>query len=182
MKKIISIILALVCLTNLKAQQSLTLYNMQAIPQAMYVNPGAMPLTNINIGLPGISSNYVNYGNNGFVLHDLIKQDANGGLLVDADAFIGKLKTNNNLNINAHVDLLSFGFKVKKKNYFSFNLTERVDIRFSYTKDLMSFVINGNGAAANLNRDMHLNPGLDATHYREWGINYTRQVNDKFTI
>jgi outer membrane protein OmpA-like peptidoglycan-associated protein len=182
MKKIISVILTLLCLANLKAQQSLTLYNMQAIPQAMYVNPGAMPLTNINIGLPGISSNYINYGNNGFALHDLIKQDANGGLLVDANNFLGKLKTNNNININAHVDLLSFGFKVKKKNYFSFNLTERVDVRFSYTKDLLSFAINGNGAAANLNRDMHLNPGLDATHYREWGVNYTREVNKKLTI
>jgi len=182
MKKLISFVLALACFFNLKAQQSLTLYNMQAIPQSMYVNPGAMPLTNINIGLPGISSDYVNYGNNGFVLHDLIKQDANGGLLVDANSFLDKLKTKNNLNINAHVDLLSFGFKVKKKNYFSFNLTERVDIRFSYTKDLMSFAINGNGAAANLNRDMQLAPGLDATHYREWGVNYTREVNDKWTI
>jgi outer membrane protein OmpA-like peptidoglycan-associated protein len=182
MKKIISLILALGCLTNLKAQQSLTLYNMQAIPQAMYVNPGAMPLTNINIGLPGISSNYINYGNNGFKLHDLIKQDANGGMLVDANGFLDKLKTKNNLNLNAHIDILSFGFKIKKKNYFSFNLTERVDIRFSYTKDLMSFAINGNGAAVNLNHDLHLAPGIDATHYREWGINYTREVNKKLTI
>jgi outer membrane protein OmpA-like peptidoglycan-associated protein len=183
MKKIILAVLILVCLANLKAQQSLTLYNMEAIPQAMYVNPSVMPLTNINIGLPGISSNYLNYGNNGFVLHDLLKQDpTNGGMLIDANSFLGKLKTNNDININAHVDLLSFGFKVKKKNYFSFNLTERVDVRFSYTKDLMSFVINGNGAAANLNRDMHLAPGLDASHYREWGLNYTREVNDKLTI
>jgi len=183
MKKIIPVILTLFCLVNLKAQQSLTLYNMQAIPQAMYVNPSVMPLTNINIGLPGISSNYINYGNNGFVLHDLLKQDpTNGGMLIDANDFLAKLKTNNNININAHVDLLSFGFKVKKKNYFSFNLTERVDVRFSYTKDLMSFVINGNGAAANLNRDMHLAPGLDASHYREWGLNYTREVTSKLTI
>lgn len=182
MKKIISVIIALVCFTNLKAQQSLTLYNMQAIPQAMYVNPGAMPLTNINIGLPGISSDYLNYGNNGFTLHDAIKQDANGGMLVDANSFLGKLRTNNIINVNAHVDLLSFGFKVKKKNYFSFNLTERVDVRFAFSKDLMSFAINGNGAAANLNRDMHLAPGVDATHYREWGVNYTRQVNDKWTV
>lgn len=182
MKKIISLVLAFAGLTNLKAQQNLTLYNMQAIPQAMYANPGAMPLTNINIGLPGISSVLVNYSNNGFVLHDVIRQDANGGLLVDANNFLSKLKTNNNLNFNAHLDLLSFGFKVKKKNYFSFNLTERVDIRFSYTKDLMSFAINGNGAAANLNRDMNLTPGIDASHYREWGVNYTRQLNDKWTI
>ena len=91
MNKIISSILSLVFLTNLKAQQSLTLYNMQAIPQAMYVNPGSMPLTNINIGLPGISSNYINYGNNGFALHDLIKQDANGGMLIDANSFLGKV-------------------------------------------------------------------------------------------
>jgi outer membrane protein OmpA-like peptidoglycan-associated protein len=183
MKKLLSVILILVYLTKAKAQQSLTLYNMQAIPQAMYVNPGMMPLTNINIGLPGISSNYINYGNNGFALHDLIKVDGNGGMLIDANSFLGKLKTNNNLNINAHIDILSFGFKVKKRNYFSFNLTERVDIRMSYTKDLFSFAINGNGAAANLNRDMNLKIGLDATHFREWGVNYTREViKDKLTI
>ena len=94
------------------AQQSLTLYNMQAIPQAVYVNPGAMPLTNINIGLPGISSNYINYGNSGFTMHDLIQKDpTNGGLSVNASSFLGKLSTNNSLNVNAHVDILSFGFK-----------------------------------------------------------------------
>jgi outer membrane protein OmpA-like peptidoglycan-associated protein len=181
MKKSVSVLLFLACISNVKAQQSLTLYNMQAIPQAMYVNPGAMPLTNINIGLPGISSNYINYGNSGFTMHDAIKSGANNALLVDSN-FLGKLKANNSLNINVHVDILSFGFKVKKKNYFSFNLTERVDVRFNYTKDLFAFAIDGNGAAANLNRNMNLTPGLDASHFREWGINYTRQVNDKFTI
>lgn len=182
MKKIVSILLVFIYAKNIKAQQDLTLYNMQAIPQAMYVNPGAMPLTNINIGLPGISSNYINYGNNGFTAHDLIKKDDNGGMLVDANSFLGKLKTKNNMNMNVHVDLLSFGFKVKKKNYFSFNLTERADVRFKYTKDLFNFAINGNGAAANLNRPMSLQAGIDASHYREWGVNYTRKVNDKFTI
>ena len=182
MKKIVTVLILLVVITYSKAQQSLTLYNMQAIPQAMYVNPGMMPLTNVNIGLPGISSNYINYGNNGFALHDLIKADGNGGILIDANTFLGKLKTNNNLNVNAHVDILSFGFKVKKKNYFSFNLTERVDVRMSYTKDLFSFAINGNGSAANLNRDMNLKIGLDATHFREWGVNYTREINKKLTI
>ncbi len=184
MKKIIFVLLLVACLNNSKAQQSFTLYNMQAIPQAMYVNPGAMPLTNVNIGLPGISSNYINYGNSGFTMHDLIQKDpTNGGLSVNASSFLGKLKTNNNLNVNAHIDILSFGFKVKKRNYFSFNVTERADVRFNYTKDLFDFAINGNGAAANQNRDMHLAPGLDATHYREWGFNYTREViKDKLTI
>ena len=183
MKKILLVAVFIFCLNALTAQQSLTLYNMQAIPQAMYVNPGAMPLTNINIGLPGISSNYLNYGNNGFTAHDLIKSDGNGGIFVDANSFLSKLKAKNNLNLNAHLDLLSFGFKVKKKNYFSFNLTERVDVRFSYTKDLFDFAINGNGAAANLNRTMQLSPGIDASHFREWGVNYTREViEDKLTI
>ena len=183
MKKLLSILFLVVFINSNKAQQSLTLYNMQAIPQAMYVNPGAMPLTNINIGIPALSSMYLNYGNSGFTLHDLIKQDANGGLLVDANSFLGKLKPTNYMNINLHTDLLSFGFKIKKRNYFSFNVTERVDVRFSYTKDLFSLLVNGNGAPANLNRDMNLTPGLDATHCREWGFNYTREViKDKLTI
>ncbi|HEX7412496.1 MAG TPA: DUF5723 family protein [Bacteroidia bacterium] len=181
MKKLLTLSF-LVCLSNIKAQQSLTLYNMQAIPQAMYVNPGAMPLTNVNIGLPGISSNYINYGNSGFTMHDLIKKDANGGLLLDANTFMGKLKPNNYLNINLHTDILSVGFKVKKVNYFSFNITERVDIRLGYTKDFFSFLVIGNGAAVNLNRDMNIKLALDATHYREWGFNYTREVNKKLTI
>ena len=183
MKKIISVLLLCLCVKFSSAQQSLTLYNMQAIPQAMYVNPGTMPLTNINIGLPGLSSNYINFGNNGFVLHDLIKQDANGGMLIDQNSFLAKLKSTNNLNLNVHVDLFSLGFKFKKRNYVSFHVTERVDVRFQYTKDLFSLLVNGNGASANLNRDMNITPGLDATHYREWGVNYTREViPDKLTI
>jgi outer membrane protein OmpA-like peptidoglycan-associated protein len=182
MKKLLRVISFLLILKNMQAQQNLTLYSMQAIPQAMYVNPGVMPLTKINIGLPGISSNYLNFSNSGFAMHDLFKADANGGLLIDANSFLGKLKPTNRINLNVHTDLLSFGFKVKQ-NYFSFNLTERVDVRMSYTKDLFSLLVNGNGVDANLNRNMLLNVGLDATHYREWGFNYTREViKDKLTL
>ena len=182
MKRLLLLLSFLFCLYKVRAQQSLTLYNMQAIPQAMYVNPGVMPLTGINIGLPAMSSNYLNFSNSGFVMHDLFKADVNGGLLIDANSFLGKLKPTNYMNLNVHTDLLSFGFKVKR-NYFSFNVTERVDMRMSYTKDLFSLLVNGNGVAENLNRNMALNIGLDATHYREWGFNYTREViKDKLTI
>lgn len=165
---------------TLSAQQNLTLYNMEVVPQRMYANPAFFPsYSKINIGLPIISSGYYNLSNSGFKYSDLIRHRADDSLVVDYDNMLSKLKDNNYLTIAVIPDLLSFGFAVKK-NYFSFNITEKVNFRFRYPKGFMEFIGKGNGGM--LGEEVNFNFGVDFTHYREYGFGYSRKVNDKLTV
>jgi outer membrane protein OmpA-like peptidoglycan-associated protein len=92
---------------------------------------------------------------------------------------LSKLKSNNYLTTAYQPDLLSFGFAIKK-NYFSFNMTEKMNIRFRYPKGFMEFIGKGNGGM--LGEQVNFNFGIDAIHYREYGFGYSRKINDKLTV
>ena len=183
MKKIIRLILFshflffAFCTTSF-AQYDLTMYNMQSIPQSMYGNPAFIPKTKVNIGLPVISSVYLNLSNNGFVFADLVKNGTDGSPYFDT-TFVDKLGSNNYLSTTFNTDILSFGFRVKK-NYFSFNATEKINFRFRYPKDFFNLLLKGNGAF--LGQDLDLGFALDANHYREYGLGMAREINDKLVV
>jgi hypothetical protein len=164
------------------AQQSLTLYNMPFVQQSTYSNLGVAPLSKANIGLPVISSMYFNFANTGFKVSDLIKSDGAGGLNIDPNSFLAKLKKNNYINTTLQIDLFTAGFRIKK-SYFGLNVTEKVDVRFRYPKDFFDFLINGNGSASLLGQNINFNFGVDAVHYREWGLYFNHEViADKLTV
>jgi outer membrane protein OmpA-like peptidoglycan-associated protein len=164
----------------LVAQQDLTLYNMEVVPQRMYANPAFFPsYSKVNIGLPLISSDYITLSNSGFKYSDLVRRRADDSLYIDYDNMLKKLGKNNYISSSVRIDLLSFGFAVKK-NYFSFNATEKVDVRFGYSKAFMTFLGKGNGAT--LGEAQDFNFSLNATHYREYGFGYSRKINDKLTV
>ncbi|HTA84163.1 MAG TPA: DUF5723 family protein [Bacteroidia bacterium] len=165
--------------SNLQAQQDLTLYNMPAIQQSMYANPSQMPQSKINIGLPILSSIYLNLGNSGFRATDLIKSGPGDSNHLDVNNMLSKLGTNNNLNISAQIDLFSFGLRLGK-NYFSFSVIEKADVYFTYPKNFLQWVWEGNGAF--LGQNTSFNFGLNALHYREYGVGYARELTDKLTI
>ncbi len=178
MKRLFLPLFFLACV-NIYAQQDLVLYSMQSIPQSMYYNPALTPKSKVNIGLPGISSIYINFSNSGFSYSNLVKKGKDDSLHIDVDNMISKLAKNNYINANAHVDLLSFGFRLKK-NYFSFNATEKINVRFLYPKDFMKLVWHGNGAF--LGETLNLGFAMDASHYREYALGMARVINDKLTV
>lgn len=166
---------------TLLAQQDLTLYNLEVVPQRMYANPALIPTySKVNIGIPGISSLYTNVSNNGFKYSDLVKHRADDSLYVDYGNMLRKLAKNNYLSVAFQPDILSFGFIIKEKNYFSVNITEKVNIRFRYPKNFMEFIWKGNGAL--LGDELKFNFGVNFSHYREYGLGFARQINDKLTV
>jgi hypothetical protein len=165
---------------SLYAQQDLTLYNMEMVPQRMYQNPALKLYSTVNIGLPLISSQYVNVVNSGFKYSHLIRQRADDSLYVDMDNMIKKLGKKNYVMASVQPDLISFGFQVKKKNYFSFNITEKVNVLFKYPKTFIEFLWKGNGAM--LDQEVPLNFRINASHYREHGLGYARDWNDKLRV
>lgn len=163
------------------AQQNFTMYNMSYVPQRMYANPALLPKSRINIGLPVLSSIYLEAGNSGFKYKDIIHHRAgDDSLEFDMANVLSKLKKNNYATFGVNTDILSFGFLVKEKNYFSFNATEKIFAKIRYPKDFFGFAWNGNYPSAG--ETLKFNFGLDAVHYREFGLSYTRILNDKFNL
>ncbi len=148
------------------AQRENTLYFMPSLYQATHVNPVALPEHKVSIGLP-IPSTYFHLTHTGFTYADLVD-----GNQFNYNNLPNVLKNSNLFSIGAAVDLFSLRIKVKK-NYFSFNLTERVNFDFSYPKDLLNLPIKGNAAFEGSTIDLS-GLKINMSQYREYGIGYTR--------
>ena len=182
MKKqnVLFLFIAILLVNMAFSQQNFTLYNIEKISQRMYLNPAFKPSnTFLNIGIPLLSSQYLNVNNSGFKYSDLIKHRADDSLYIDYNNMLGKLKKKNYVSMTYQTDLLSFGIALPK-SFLSFNVTEKMSFRFRYPKAFMEFVWKGNGEF--LNQDMNFDFGVALTHYREYGLGYTYDINDKLTI
>src|SRR6185295_8784122 len=135
-----SILAGLFFCGQLQAQQDFTLYNMNYVHQRSYLNPGFIPGgSKLFVGIPALSSFYMNASNSGFKYSDAIKHREDDSLYIDYANVISKLRKNNYLSVALREDILSFGIAVEK-NYISFNVTEKADVRFRYPKNFMEFV------------------------------------------
>ncbi len=177
--RLLPFVLATMLLNTIFAQQNFTLYNMEMVPQRMYGNPAFMHSAKVYVGLPILSSEYINISSSGFKYSDLIYHKGDS-LYMDYDNMLGKLAKNNYISAAIQPDILSFGFRIKKKNYFSFNATEKIHFRFRYPKNFMEFIWKGNGGL--LGEEVKLNFGVNFTHYREYAIGYAREIDDKLTV
>lgn len=162
------------------AQQDFTLYNMQEVPQSTYSNPSNRFNGSFYIGLPGISSNYINLTNSRFSYSDVIQKQGDS-LNLDFQSVIDQSGDNNFLSINTKIDLLSFGFSISEKTQFFFNMTENVNFRLNYTDDFMRFVYQGNGSFSDSIANFE-GIGINAMHYREYAIGVSHQLNEKLRI
>ncbi|MEO5570307.1 MAG: DUF5723 family protein [Bacteroidia bacterium] len=180
MKKIILSLAAIASFVELHAQQSMTLYNMQAIPQRNSLNPALQYDGTATLGMPILSSVYTSYSNNAFKITDFVRRDTDDSLYLDGSNIISKMNDRHNfISVSEQIDLLSFGFKVKR-SYFGFGATEKINMQFDYPKDMMEFIWKGN--AATLGKETVLQFGLNATHYREYTFNYSIVLKNKLSL
>ena len=164
------------------AQQYHTMYWMQGIPQSTFANPGLQPNPNYFIGFPGISSIYTGVSHSGFAPFDLIKKSSDSTFYIDDRAMLAKLKERNYLAFDLSVDILGFGFRAKKKNYFTFGIRERVTTRLGYSKDLLKLAIDGNDGFASRNETANIDIlSMDMSHYREFAVGFSRKWTPKIT-
>lgn len=171
-----------VCLSALfvSAQQNLSIYSMQAIPQSNYTNPALMPNPSFHIGMPGLSSVQIGIGNSGFNAHEVLEM-RNDTTFFMFNNFIDALKPSNNISTNFDLEVFSFGFKVKENHYFNFAVSTKFVTKFSYPKALFDFLYKGNGAF--LGETISFDKlGFRALHYNEAMIGYTYNVSEHLTI
>jgi hypothetical protein len=180
----ILILLFLVVISTQVYSQNLTLYGNEFVPQSVRSNPSMLPTAKFHFGLPMISSIGLSAVNSGFFISDMFEEQ-NGKTQLTMTEAISKMADDNYIGLAVDIDYLSFGFKVKDKNYFALNLTERVDFNLDYSKNFMRFINEGPGSDEFLNEGDSINienTGFRFNHYRELGLTYNRQINDNLNI
>lgn len=179
MKKHILTIAILFTVLHIKAQQSLTLYNMDMINQSNQINPSMFPGNKHYVGIPALSGIRLHFTNSGFTWRDLHSIRTDDSVSLDINNALSKLADNNFLALSVRVNLLEAGFTIKK-SYLSFNVSEKANFNLAFPKELFELFLNGN--AQFIGRQVDINADFDITHYREYAIGITRPVSKKVVL
>jgi outer membrane protein OmpA-like peptidoglycan-associated protein len=161
---------------NIFAQDDFTLFNLNLLPQSSIVNPAIMPNDQIFIGFPALGNISLSAYNTAFSYNDLLGTNGNN---LNINNIIKEIPANNYLGLRFNLDLLSIGIRTKKM-YFYFSSTEKIETQFRYPGDFLKFAWQGNGDL--LGQDLKFNFGLEASHYRTYGLLISRQINPKLIV
>tara|TARA_R110002096_G_scaffold21043_8_gene68793 strand:+ start:19215 stop:20573 length:1359 start_codon:yes stop_codon:yes gene_type:complete len=118
-------------------QSDLTLYNFNAIPQSLHVNPGMPQQTKVWVGLPAISGIHVHFQNTGFTLAELIPKGSK--INVQLRQIADEMDDDSHLALNQEIDLLGIGFKAGR-GFVSLGATQSISLRIGYPSDVLRFI------------------------------------------
>ena len=166
----------------ISAQQDFTLHQLTNTHQSTYVNVTNRPKAKISFGIPMLGGYYMNMGNSGFTYNDIITVRQDDSLEINMDNVISVLKAKNYITTNFQLDYITAGFYLMKKHYITFNVTEKINSRFTYPKDLIVLLWEGNGKSLLGQRANFDGIGYDFMHYREYAVGYNIELNDKWTV
>jgi hypothetical protein len=196
-KKILVIVILLNVTSFVFAQQDMTLYYMHRVPQSNLLNPAIQNeckyyFSGILLPIVGqvLPPLHVNYNNNGFAFNNLFYpgegQQADSMVTPfnegeNTDRFLKRLRKVNYLSFETNVDWLSVGYRWKKW-YFTFNLTDKLNVQASFPKDLVTLAWEGNGKSL-LGEEAFLSYlGVGINWYREYALGASVPVNNKLTV
>ena len=180
MKRITLTLSIILSVLLVEAQQALTLYNMDVLGQSTHVNPSLIPENGMYIGIPALSSTTFLFSNSGFTYRDLHWVRPDDSVNIDIENALSKLSDKNFISFSARTNILEAGFKIKN-NYFSLNVSEKVNLSLTFPKELIELVFKGNGAFIGQEIDLK-SMSFDVTHYREYAIGWARALNKKVTV
>ena len=179
MKKLVLLVFLFPFLSN--AQKEISLYGLKHVPQIVYFNPALAPNGRINVGFPGISSLNLSAGRSDFLVSGLFNTNSDGQEQFDVKKFVDGLEDENSLFGQIAVDVMHVGV-ASGRNYFHFNITDRVDISNSFPKQAAAF-INEVYEENYLDQDVSINNiQFELQHYREFGFGMSRNVNEKLRV
>ena len=176
MKRIFYILILSTVLSNAFAQNDLPFYHMgNATPQGNHLNPAFFPESKVYVSLPALSGINMSV-NNGFSYSDaLFDVPGEDSVRLDVDNLLAKMRGGSSLNFNANISWLQVGVRLKDYGAITFFANERVNAGFVYPVSLLEYAWRGNGdfiGQTYTESDIK----ADATHYREFGLGYTHQL------
>ena len=178
MKKYI-LFLILAITTSINAQQQLS-FSFGEIPQNLMLNPGAETNFKSHYGIPVFSNFQLTIGNTGFQMGDLFSNDSRDFNL-KFEEVLNKIDSDDYININTVIEVLSAGFRIDDKTYVSFGFYEELDIITYLPKDISELVYYGNEPF--LNRPFSVSEIVmkaDILGVLHAGV--SRKVDEKLTI
>jgi len=173
-KKLILFLAIALSAYSLKAQSELTLPLFDDVFQSSYLKPTVRPEHTISIGLPGISSVYVQGIHNGFVPNSVIS-NARDTIWFSPSSLLGELSDQNMVFANADVDIFHLRIRVHNLDYW-FGIRQRHSLSFFYPKDLMSMAVLGNANMVGEDIDFGY-LGLNANLHREYTFGMATEYN-----
>lgn len=133
---------SLVCFS----QNKQILYNFDAVPQSMMVNPGSDITYNWYIGFPLLSGISANVGSTGFSVYDLF---ANDGIDFETKLrnVVFSTSRNDKVSLNEQLEIFSGGFKLgdwQSNQYISYGMYQELDVLTYLPKDYAILFLDGN--------------------------------------
>jgi hypothetical protein len=182
MKHIYTTIIALLFIGVSVQGQDRMLAHMNTVPQSLDANPAATLPYKFYIGFPALNNFYLGF-QNPFAYGDIINRTSDDSLHIDQGRFLDALSSNRNLMFfENRVDILSFGFRIKK-NFFTFSNSIRTSLYFSYPKDMMSLLVSGNAQFLDADKTVSLEQlRINGTVWSEMAVGYQRHITDRINI
>jgi hypothetical protein len=164
------------------AQRNLTLSQLTFSPQSYLINPGRIPLSKYNIGLPLMSGANGAVSSSGFRLGDFEQGSTpEGSPLNPYKKFLDKLDQQNYALMDISVNLLDLGFRLGKRNYINFFANENMNAWMKYPRPMAEMLFNvGNNKVVNRTYDVQ-SFQYNVLQYRSIGFGYTRQISNKLS-
>ena len=184
MKNIIFLVLTLfVSFISIKAQRNVTLASLKT-PYTYRVNPAVMPESKFFMSfLPLIGTQNIQITNRIAAINEILVPNATGDSLEinNSESFYNRMGKKTYLGVDLTNQIFAFGFKVKQ-NYFTLDINHRLNTEIGFGTDLFKFLIQGNGGTLAGQRASFDGLGASLLSYIEYGLGYTRQVDERLSV
>ncbi len=174
--------------SNIYGQEVNTMYFMDEVPQANYLNPARQHRCDVYIGCPLVGPLKTSYNTNGLTYNSFISQSTtlNDSVITflhpeegDKQAFFNTLRPINYLNQDISFNLASIGIRFSDEYYVTFDVKEKFNTYFAYPKDLFMLLGDDGNAKGEMNMD---GLAFNFTHYREYALGISQKIDDEWTF
>lgn len=189
-----AIIISVLTISSVKAQQANTLFFMDRVFQSQTVNVAAISPHKTQVSgliIPVFGqlppNMYLNYANNSFNYNHLIHHGEGvnaDSLVLDIPLFMKKLRKTTNIHGEFRIDYFNLALRSKNnQSEITITLADRFQFGTSLPYDMFDFLINGNLGYMNEGKAHNLSKlATNVTAFRELGVGFAMRMSDKVSI
>lgn len=176
-------VLILVSMVSISyTQNKQLLYEMDALPQTLLSNPSTHVNFDKHYGIPFMSQLHLNIGSTGINTFDIFEDSQITTLNDRIRIVLDRISTRDFIEGNGQLEIYTFGFRNRKKDYLSGGLFLEGDAIFYIPKNLAILGYEGN-SQRNLNREFNFDELVGhAETTAVWHFGISRQVNKKLRL
>ena len=183
---LIPFLFILLSVGSVSSQNTSTLYFMKDIAERNEMNPAFTPNCKFYFDFIVLPNLYLGVGTNDFAVKDFVfnKNGVTENFLSsqeNIDRFYKNIRPSTRFNLNLNLNILSFGFQVKK-HYFTFDLGLKADATVFMPKVLFKLVLYGTPEEYKVNSYNLKSLGGDVNLYSDIALGYTNIINEKWSV